>query len=111
MDLDRINRLEHHRRLSDRLEFTDAFQKHKENGERLQDLHRHLNRDRTFRITNCKGSPFFDDLMFPGVLHILRDGGCEIPWNQGWQNVEKYFKGTDGKKKAETLIKFMELID
>ena len=117
-EMEHLRRLEteHHRRLRDHLDFHDALSKHHANGERLRALHSQLYNqgslsNRVFTLSNCKGSDYFGHPLFPGVLHIMKDGGCEIAWDQGWQNVERYFNGAGGKKKAETLIKFMELVD
>ena len=68
--------------------------------------------ERQFSIPNCKSSQYFNDpFLSSGVVHVLRDGGCEMPWDQGWKNVLQYFAGQKGKLKAETLIKFLELLD
>ena len=37
---------------------------------------------------------------------------CTIPWDQGWRNIQKYFKDPDsGFEKAKQLTKFLELLE
>ena len=42
----------------------------------------------------------------------IKQSGCEVAWDQGWQNIEKFFDDKkQGREKAKMLMKFIELID
>lgn len=129
LELHRISTLKSQQREDHRLEYQEALRQHRENEERLRQLQKlllagdelpdtdRLATDATvtarqFTIPNCKGSQYFNSpYLQSGVVHVMRDGGCEIPWDQGWRNVERFFAGHSGKLKASTLIKFLELLD